>query len=128
MSNARNIADAGHTLKAWVNFNGTITGTQVGSDYHFTTANNGIRAAYNVDYVIDRGAGTYDVHFENAMQDTNYVVTSTGRHDNGVTEEGFAVCVQGASPFNTSTIRISTHKTSTSLFDSVFVMIAIFGS
>ena len=64
--------DTGQLCRAWVNFNGTITGTQVGSDYHFTTANNGIRAAYNVDYIIDRGLGDYEIHFENAMPDVNY--------------------------------------------------------
>ena len=75
MTTAVEVAEKGHQLAAWVNFNGVITGTTVGSEEHFTTANNGIRAAYNVDYIIDRGIGQYEIHFENAMPDVNYATT-----------------------------------------------------
>lgn len=53
--------------KAWVNFDGTF-GTSP-----FTTANGGIRAAFNVSSVTDGGPGIYTVNFTNAMPDTNYV-------------------------------------------------------
>lgn len=64
--------DTGQLCRAWVNFDGAITGTTVGSEEHFTIANNGIRAAHNVDYIIDRGTGDFEIHFENAMPDVNY--------------------------------------------------------
>ena len=58
--------------KAWVNFDGTLAMT-VGSSYGPNVGNvNPILAAYNVDYIIDRGAGDYEIHFENAMPDANY--------------------------------------------------------
>ena len=68
--------------KAWVNFNGTVSMTVDSSygpnappaDY---SSPNPIRASFNVDYIIDRGTGTYDVHFETAMPDTNYAVNLT---------------------------------------------------
>ena len=106
--------------RAFVNFNGTSY-VSISGENHCA-----IRASGNVSKVVRTGQGDYTVFFTTAMPDTNYVVTSMGRHHNGITEEGFAVCVQGPTPFDTSSIRISTHKTSTSLFDSVFAMIAIF--
>ena len=123
-SNADNTALPLFGCRAFVNFNGTST-TNVTVN-GATEAHCAIRASGNVSKVVRTGQGDYTVFFTTAMPDTNYVVTSMGRHYNGITEEGFAVCVQGPTPFDTSSIRISTHKTSTSLFDSVFAMIAIF--
>lgn len=68
MSNARDIADAGHQLAAWVNFNGTGTVA--------------IRASYNVASINDNGTGDYTVNFENAMPDANYAVLGTSCNDN----------------------------------------------
>jgi len=68
--------------KAWVNFDGTLAMT-VGSSYGPNVGNvNPILAAYNVDYIIDRGAGDYEIHFENAMPDANYVVAGATSDDN----------------------------------------------
>ena len=103
---AKNINVAANDLttpsmcKAWVNFNGTITGTQVGSDYHFTTTNNGIRAAYNVDYVIDHSQGDYEVHFENAMADANYSVVCCGSMESSNVRRGSSVGPRANSSFN----------------------------
>ena len=69
--------DTGQLCRAWVNFNGTLAMT-VGSSYGPDappadySSPNPIRAAYNVDYIIDRGTGDYEIHFENAMPDANY--------------------------------------------------------
>ena len=123
-SNADNTALPLFGCRAFVNFDGTST-TNVTVNGN-TEAHCAIRASGNVSKVVRTGQGDYTVFFTTAMPDTNYVVTSMGRHYKDITEEGFAVCVQGPTPFDTSSIRISTHKTSTSLFDSVFAMIAIF--
>ena len=57
--------------KAWVNFNGAFDASSLTPANQFVL-NNGIRAAYNVDYIIDRGTGDFEIHFENAMPDENY--------------------------------------------------------
>ena len=91
---AKNINVAANDLttpsmaKAWVNFNGTLSMT-VGSSYGPNVGNvNPIRAAYNVDYIIDRGTGDYEVHFENAMADANYCKTFGGMQKAGVGNNG----------------------------------------
>ena len=106
--------------RAFVNFNGTSY-TSVSGENHCA-----IRSSGNVSKVVRTAQGDYKIFFTTAMPDENYIVTSMGRHDNGVTEEGFAVCVQGDDPIKTSFVRISTHKTSTALHDSKFALIAIF--
>ena len=119
-SNLDNTALPLFGCRAFVNFNGTSF-TDVGGVNHCT-----IRASGNVSKVVRTAQGDYKIFFTTAMPDENYIVTSMGRHDNGVTEEGFAVCVQGSDPIKTSFVRISTHKTSTALHDSKFALIAIF--
>lgn len=63
--------------KAWVNFDGTF-GTSP-----FTTANGGIRAAFNVSSVTDLATGSYTVNFTNSLPDSDFVagveVGSLGR-------------------------------------------------
>ena len=123
-SNADNTALPLFGCRAFVNFDGTsYTNVTVNSA---TEAHCAIRASGNVSKVVRTAQGDYKIFFTTAMPDENYIVTSMGRHDNGVTEEGFAVCVQGSDPIKTSFVRISTHKTSTALHDSKFALIAIF--
>ena len=123
-SNADNTALPLFGCRAFVNFDGTsYTNVTVNSA---TEAHCAIRASGNVSKVVRTAQGDYKIFFTTAMPDENYIVTSMGRHDNGVTEEGFAVCVQGDDPIKTSFVRISTHKTSTALHDSKFALIAIF--
>ena len=119
-SNADNTALPLFGCRAFVNFNGTSY-TSVSGENHCA-----IRSSGNVSKVVRTAQGDYKIFFTTAMPDENYIVTSMGRHDNGVTEEGFAVCVQGSDPIKTSFVRISTHKTSTALHDSKFALIAIF--
>ena len=119
-ANADNTALPLFGCRAFVNFNGTSY-ISVGGENHCA-----IRSSGNVSKVVRTAQGDYKIFFTTAMPDENYIVTSMGRHDNGVTEEGFAVCVQGSDPIKTSFVRISTHKTSTALHDSKFALIAIF--
>ena len=123
-SNADNTALPLFGCRAFVNFDGTsYTNVTVNSA---TEAHCAIRASGNVSKVVRTAQGDYKIFFTTAMPDENYIVTSMGRHDNGVTEEGFAVCVQGSDPIKICFVRISTHKTSTALHDSKFALIAIF--
>ena len=68
--------------KAWVNFDGTLAMT-VNSSYGPDSppadysSPNPIRAAYNVDYIIDRGTGIYEIHFANAMPEANYATPTS---------------------------------------------------
>ena len=123
-SNADNTALPLFGCRAFVNFDGTsYTNVTVNSA---TEAHCAIRASGNVSKVVRTAQGDYKIFFTTAMPDENYIVTSMGRHDNGVTEEGFAVCVQGSDPIKICFVSISTHKTSTALHDSKFALIAIF--
>ena len=82
MTTAVEVAEKGHQLAAWVNFDGTLAMT-VGSSYGPDappadySSPNPVRAAYNVDYIIDRGTGDYEIHFENEMPDANYCTVGT---------------------------------------------------
>ena len=67
--------------KAWVNFNGNIDASSDTPANHLTTANNGIVAAYNVDYVLDHQQGQYSVFFTNDMNDANYSVQLSVKGD-----------------------------------------------
>ena len=57
--------------KAWVNFDVKFMSSFETND--FTTANGGIRAAFNVSSVTDNGTGDYTVNFATSMPDANYV-------------------------------------------------------
>jgi hypothetical protein len=50
--------------KAWVNFDGTLSGTITP------------RASYNVTSVTKNGTGDYTINFTNAMSDANYSATT----------------------------------------------------
>lgn len=53
------------TAKAWVNFDGSLTGTITP------------RASYNVTSVTKNGTGDYTLNFTNAMADANYVISGS---------------------------------------------------
>ena len=61
--NDANGVQTGTLCRAWVNFNGTLTGT------------NPPRASFNVSSVTRHGTGDYTVNFTNAMPDANYSVS-----------------------------------------------------
>jgi len=54
-----------NTAKAWVNFNGTLTGTITP------------RASYNVSSVTKNATGDYTVNFTTPMVDANYAIIAT---------------------------------------------------
>lgn len=57
-----------NTTKAWVNFNGTLSGTITP------------RSSYNIASVVKNGTGDYTIAFANAMTDANYAIScSAGR-------------------------------------------------
>ena len=115
--------------KAWVNFNGTIDASSDTPQDHFTTANNGIRAAHNVDYVIDHGQGDYEVHFENAMANANYVAVKSAvfnEYQNAVFYTG--VVSQTASAFRFNTGYTSNFSGTSVQLNTPHIDVAIFGS
>ena len=63
--------EIGTLCRAWVNFNGTFATSP------FTTANGGIRAAFNVSSITDNDVGNYTVNLTNAMSDTNYAAIAS---------------------------------------------------
>ena len=108
--------------KAWVNFDGTF------STSPFTLTNGGIRAAFNVSSVTDRGVGQYTINFANDMDDTNYCVTGMGAD----VQTQFGTYISDYSS-NTNFTRtkgsVSVFTSSSqSLFDPTFVSVAVFGN
>tara|TARA_B100001093_G_scaffold150514_1_gene143274 strand:- start:8772 stop:9278 length:507 start_codon:yes stop_codon:yes gene_type:complete len=109
--------------RAFVNFNGTSY-VSISGENHCA-----IRSSGNVSKVVRTGTGDYNIFFTTAMPDGNYVITSMGRHYNGVSDHGVFSVVQtsdGVTGISSSSVRITTLQTSTQLQDSPIVMIAIF--
>ena len=81
----------GTLCRAWVNFDGTFDASSYGDE--FTTANGGIRAAFNVTSILDGGTGTYTINLTNAMPDANYAIVLTSNQ---------YLTLQGATPTTNS--------------------------
>jgi lipocalin len=60
----------GNAVKAWVNFNGTIT------------SGDSRRASFNVSSVTRNGVGNYTVNFTTALPDANYAMAWASDPDN----------------------------------------------
>lgn len=72
MSNARDIADAGHQLKAWVYFHGDLDSTSAALS---AGENNFTYQSFNVDSVLYTETGTYEINFPaGLLSDDNYLV------------------------------------------------------
>ena len=71
----------GTLCRAWVNFDGTFDASSYGDE--FTTANGGIRAAFNVSSVTDNGTGDYTVNFSSSLIDANYACVGMAHANTG---------------------------------------------
>lgn len=72
MSNAREIADAGHQLKAWVYFHGNLDST---SNSLSAGENAFIYESFNVDSILYTQEGTYEINFPaGLLSDSKYLV------------------------------------------------------
>lgn len=61
------------TAKAWVNFNGSGTVA--------------ISASFNVSSITDNGVGDYTINFANALADSKFAVSCTGKRITGDTAD-----------------------------------------
>lgn len=104
--------------KAWVNFDGTLTGTITPS------------ASYNVTSVTKNGTGDYTINFTNAMVDTSYCITGNG---SGETSGGMGIqllsSTRAAAPTlkSTTQVRILSNNTS-STSDVKDISVIVFGN
>ena len=103
--------------KAWVNFNGTASGTA-----------NFIRGAFNVSSVTDNGTGDYTINFTTAMPDANYAVNITTAMTFGRTMQVDASSDTAApTTQSTSAVRITAKSTSANVgVDMGNIYVAIF--
>ena len=85
--------------KAWVNFDGTSSGT-----------NKTIRNDFNVSTVDDNGTGDYTINFSTAMANSDYVVTCTTSAQNNFTTAIMGVDITDGSYLTTS-IRVQSVRT-----------------
>ena len=110
--------------KAWLNFDGTFDASSYGDE--FTTANSGIRAAFNVSSVTDIALGRYTANFTNAMPDTDYAAVSHGYYGNVTNENGY-LTLEDARIAARTTSSFTLATTTTSVYnDSAITSIVIF--
>jgi hypothetical protein len=103
--------------KAWVNFNGTLTGTI------------SPRASYNVSSVTKNSTGNYTVNFTTALTDANYVISGSCSQNNG--GGGYGVLAQYSyttAPTTTAAPIITVYCAGNSPIDCNFVSVTIFGN
>lgn len=98
----------GYFCRAWVNFNGQGTIS--------------IRASGNISSITDNGTSDYNPNFTVSMPDANYVITSIGYHEGGVTE-GPVAFYQGTQ--TTSTFKMQ-YRGNAGAPDPQTMMVAIF--
>ena len=124
MTTAVEIAERGHHLAAWVNFDGTLDENSGG----LTAGENVlIRASYNVSSCQYNGAGDYTINFATAMPDANYSATALCGFDTDGNSPNIHVAEisRNAAPAEGG-IRIDTMSTGPIQRDLKFVCIAIF--
>ena len=92
MSNARNIADAGHQLVAWIKFDGTASIPSSG------TNTIGILGSFNVSSIIEPTWGKHTVTINNSPNNTNYCVVTSCSAGGGNTDS--AAFVTGNNTFD----------------------------
>ena len=114
------INDSGGTqvgtfCRAWVNFNGTGT----------VSANQTIRASFNVSSVFKNGTGDYTVNFTTALVDANYCVNYTGGYKPGIDARTFNI-INSDTAQTTSSVRVRTIFTDASVCDTDRCNVAIF--
>jgi len=101
--------------KAWVNFNGTLSGSITP------------RSSYNVSSITKNGTGDYTINFATPMADANYSVTATAN-----TNSTFIVAQTYSQA--TSSVRIQTGAGNASYYnlftitDASIISTAIFGN
>lgn len=103
--------------KAWVNFNGTLTGTI------------SPRASYNVSSVTKNSTGNYAVNFTTALTDANYAISGSCSQNNG--SNGYGVLAQYSyttAPTTTAAPIITVYCAGNEPIDCNFVSVTIFGN
>ena len=122
MTTAVEIAERGHHLAAWVNFNGTLDENSGG----LTAGENVlIRASYNVSSCQFNGTGDYTINFATAMPDANYVVTTERQRGTGSDTAGYGMNLELKS-LSTSSFGIAQEYYNGSAYDAATVCVAIF--
>ena len=97
---------------AWVNFDGTLTGTITP------------RASYNITSVVKSATGTYTLNFSNTLSDANYVMVGSSVFVGGYTS---SVTIETTSQ-SSSACNIVVLSYNASGVDRTQVQVAIFGN
>lgn len=109
----------GTLCRAWINFDGTLSGT--------ITPN----ASFNITNVTKNATGDYTVNFTTAMPDANYATAVTGTQYDTV-DNGMSIGVKtsgsggGASTYTTSAVQIKTKYNGTTQQDYKVISVLIF--
>lgn len=114
--NDGNGTQIGTLCRAWVNFNGTLSGTITP------------RASFNVSSITKNGTGDYTIGFTTALPDTNYCITGAGQYDqtgNAANGNVIVGAYRGSSAVGTTSCRIGVTATNL-VFDAIGVYFAVF--
>lgn len=98
------------SAKAWVNFNGTGTGTVA------------IRASGNVSSITDYGVGQYAANFTTAMPDANFCVVGLGHY--APLDTYNSVC--NGYPLSASSAKVHHQDTGSTMLDPDHFSVSIF--
>ena len=102
--------------KAWVNFDGTSSGTD-----------KTIRASYNVDSVTDVAEGRYTIKFTSgALADANYTFSGNFCNDNSTATTN--TVVQGDGTYSTTELDIRVVNSSNNTIDKFIVCVVVHGN
>jgi hypothetical protein len=101
--------------KAWVNFNGTLSGTITP------------RASFNVVNITKNATGDYTLNFTTSMTNTNYAISASAARNNA---GDVMICGPkgNASTYSASAVRIQTQTDGGTFEDSPIVGISVFSS
>jgi|GEM_PF-6817416 len=103
---------ASQTIKAWVNFNGTSSGT-------ITPRDN-----FNISSVTKNGTGDYTLNFTSALPNANYAIVGTSSSDAADTINSFVFAKGNVAPTTTSR-RITVANASGTKVDVPYVHIIV---
>lgn len=107
--------------KAWVNFDGTLSGTITP------------RASYNITNITKNSTGDYTINFTNAMTDANYVVIAMGKSSTAAYGQSWSTNIkQSTTPSTTSFTIVNSYQDDNSntvaYVDSASMMLVVFGN
>jgi hypothetical protein len=107
--------------------NGVATNALAWVNFGYISSSISIRSSYNVSSVTRVSTGVYNVTFTNNLTDANYSAIVTTCRENGDNDYRGA-CVDLNGTYSTSTFRIATIVSGTTMTDRTYITAVVFGN